>query len=90
MIAAFQLTDEALDAIADAVAARLAARRAAPGMADSLTISEAASRIGCSVSSLYRRMEAGEIRPINEIGRRKLSRETVESLMNHQQEGNGE
>lgn len=78
MTLTLELTPEQIDALADAVAAKLGGKTKG---GDALTVAEAAKRLGVSIDTIYRRVEAGTIPKIPNLGVIRIPAAAIDRLL---------
>lgn len=81
-----ELTEGQLDILADAIFKRMAKQ---PVADKPLSVDEMATALGVSKDTIYRRIQAGEIRTIPGMGRKLIPAIELARLLDPDQGGNG-
>lgn len=81
MTLTLELTPDQIDALADAVAAKLANAKSG---GDALTVAEAAKRLGVSIDTIYRRVEAGMIPKVPSLGVIRIPAAAIERMLSQE------
>lgn len=79
MILQLELTAEQIDTLAEAVAAKLGTKR---NSRDAVTVAEAAKRLGVSIDTIYRRVEAGTIPKVPNLGVIRIPASYFDRILN--------